>query len=43
MKIDIEKIDRIEIINHAKNDKPTPFNDFVDAYAAAYLGKNEKL
>ena len=22
MKIDIEKIDRIEIINHAKNDKP---------------------
>ena len=22
MKIDIKKIDRIEIINHAKNDKP---------------------
>ena len=22
MKVDIEKLDRIEIINHAKNDKP---------------------
>jgi len=35
------EIHRLDIM--PLKDIPTPFNDFVDAYAAAYLGKNGKL